>query len=285
VQIGRIAGFGALPLAMDDGRLSLTTTAPQAGEPMTDLLDALVVDDERPVLDELEFLLRRDLRIGDVHTAASGAAALRLLEAHRPDVVFIDVVMPMLSGLDLAHVLTRFKDPPKIVFVTAHDAHAVDAFELNAVDYLLKPVREERLSEAIRRVVESHADTEPSDDETIPVERGGVTRFIRRAEVRYVEAHGDYARLHTGDDSHLIRVPLTTLEEEWAEAGFVRIHRSLLVSTNHLLEVRNDSGSCSVVVDLGDGAAATLRVARRHTRELRDLLVRQAHPRHRTASP
>jgi DNA-binding LytR/AlgR family response regulator len=252
---------------------------------MTDLLDALVVDDERPVLDELDFLLRRDHRIGDVHTATSGASALRLLEAYRPDVVFLDVVMPALSGLDLAHVLTRFKDPPRIVFVTAHEAHAVDAFELNAVDYLLKPVREERLREAIRRVVESHADTEPGDEETIPVERGGVTRFIRRAEVRYVEAHGDYARLHTGAGSHLIRVPLTTLETEWADAGFVRIHRSLLVSTHHLLEVRNDSGSCSVVVDLGDGAAATLRVARRHTRELRDLLVRQSPPRHRTASP
>jgi DNA-binding LytR/AlgR family response regulator len=251
---------------------------------MTDLLDALVVDDERPVLDELDFLLRRDPRIGEVHTAISGAAALRLLEAYRPDVVFLDIVMPALSGLDLAHTLTRFRDPPKIVFVTAHDAHAVDAFDLNAVDYVLKPVREERLQEAIRRVVDARADsTEADGDETIPVERGGVTRFVRRSDVRYVEAHGDYARLHTGAGSHLIRVPLSTLEHEWSEAGFVRIHRSLLVSMQHLLEVRNDSGRCTVVVDLGGDASATLRVARRHTRELRDLLVRRAHPRPRTA--
>jgi DNA-binding LytR/AlgR family response regulator len=249
---------------------------------MTELLDALVVDDERPVLDELDFLLRRDPRIGEVHTAQSGPAALRLLETHRPDVVFLDVVMPALSGLDLAHVLTRFRDPPGIVFVTAHDAHAVDAFELNAIDYLLKPVREERLQEAVRRVVEARADLgEARADETIPVERGGVTRFVRRSDVRYVEAHGDYARLHTGSGSHLIRVPLSTLQQEWADAGFVRIHRSLLVSTQHLLEVHNDSGRCSVVVDLGNDDAATLRVARRHTRELRDLLLRQAHPGHR----
>jgi DNA-binding LytR/AlgR family response regulator len=252
---------------------------------MTDLLDALVVDDERPVLDELDFLLRRDPRIGKVATAVSGAAALRLLERQRPDVVFLDIVMPGLSGLDLAHVLARFRDPPKIVFVTAHDSHAVDAFELNAVDYLLKPVREERLDEAIRRVVDAHADAaDANDDETIPVERGGVTRFIRRSEVCYVEAHGDYARLHTGAGSHLIRVPLSTLEEAWEDAGFVRIHRSLLVSTHHLLEVRNDSGRCIVVVDLGSGMSATLRVARRHTRELRDLLVRHVHPGHRAAS-
>jgi DNA-binding LytR/AlgR family response regulator len=252
---------------------------------MPDLLDALVVDDERPVLDELDFLLRRDPRIGEVHTAASGAAALRLLETQRPDVIFLDIVMPTLSGLDLAHVVMRFRDPPKIVFVTAHDAHAVDAFELNAVDYLLKPVREERLREAIRRVVESRAETaESGDDETIPVERGGVTRFIRRSDVRYVEAHGDYARLHTSSGTHLIRVPLSSLETDWAEAGFVRIHRSLLVSTNHLLEVHNESGRCSVVVDLDGEESATLQVARRHTRELRDLLVRQAHPRHRASS-
>src|SRR5262245_55033012 len=252
---------------------------------MTDLLDALVVDDERPVLDELDFLLRRDPRIGKVATAVSGAAALRLLEKQRPDVVFLDIVMPGLSGLDLAHVLARFRDPPKIVFVTAHDSHAVDAFELNAVDYLLKPVREERLAEAIRRVVDAHTDpADATDDEMIPVERGGVTRFIRRSEVCYVEAHGDYARLHTSAGSHLIRVPLSTLEEAWEDAGFVRIHRSLHVSTHHLLEVRNDSGRCIVVVDLGSGMSATLRVARRHTRELRDLLVRHLHPRHRAAS-
>ena len=252
---------------------------------MTDLLDALVVDDERPVLDELDFLLQRDPRIGEVATTASGAGALRLLEKQRPDVVFLDVVMPGLSGLDLAHVLARFMEAPKIVFVTAYEGHAVDAFELNAVDYLLKPVREERLHEAVRRVVEAQADNgEASEDETIPVERGGVTRFVQRSEIRYVKAQGDYARLHTSAGSHLIRVPLSTLKEEWEEAGFVRIHRSLLVSTNHLLEVRNDSGRCFVVVDLGRGMSATLRVARRHTRELRDLLVRHAHRGQRAAS-
>jgi DNA-binding LytR/AlgR family response regulator len=253
---------------------------------MTDLLDALVVDDERPVLDELDFLLRRDPRIGAVATTTSGAGALRLLKKQRPDVVFLDIVMPGLSGLDLAHVLARFQEAPRIVFVTAYDCHAVDAFELNAVDYLLKPVREERLHEAIRRVVDARTDSGDGneDDETIPVERGGVTRFVQRSEVRYVEAQGDYARLHTGASSHLIRVPLSTLEEEWDEAGFVRIHRSLLVSTNHLLEVRNDSGRCIVVVDLGGGRSATLRVARRHTRDLRDLLVRHVHRRPGAAS-
>jgi DNA-binding LytR/AlgR family response regulator len=91
--------------------------------------------------------------------------------------------------------------------------------------------------------------------------------------VRFVEAHGDYARLHTADGSHLVRVPLSTLEERWSDAGFVRIHRSLLVSIRHVTEVRFDAGRCSVLV--GD---TRLQVSRRHTRELRDLLVRQSRP-------
>ncbi|MGH3659360.1 MAG: LytR/AlgR family response regulator transcription factor [Micromonosporaceae bacterium] len=239
-------------------------------------LNVLVVDDEQPARLELAYLLRQDDRIGEVRDASSGADALRTLEREPLDAIFLDIRMPGLSGLELARVLARFRAPPPVVFVTAYDGHAVDAFELNAVDYLLKPVREDRLAEAIRRVSDAiaseHPHAEPSD-ETIGVELGGVTRFVNRSAVRFVEAHGDYARLHTDQGSHLVRVPLTTLEERWADAGFVRIHRSLLVAIRHVTEVRFDAGRCSVLV-----AGVRLRVSRRHTRELRDLLVRQARP-------
>ena len=161
--------------------------------------------------------------------------------------------------------------------MTAHDEHAVEAFDLRAVDYLLKPVRPERLGEAVRRVLESlgaePAATEQSDHETIAVELGGVTRFINRGDVRFVEAQGDYARLHTADGSHLVRVPLTTLEQQWAAAGFVRIHRSHLVSLHHVDEMHVESGRWTV--RLGDDVLA---VSRRHSRELRDTLVRRARP-------
>lgn len=234
-------------------------------------LRVLVIDDERPALDELAFLLERDTRVAEVHATGSPTEGLRLLQQLEVDAVFLDVQMPGLTGIELAQVLSRFRTPPAAVFVTAHDQHAVDAFELNAVDYVLKPVREERLAEAVRRILAVVRPEQP--EEQVPVERGGVIRFVPVSQIRYVEAEGDYARLHTGEDSHLIRVPLTQLEQDWAAAGFVRIHRSILISTGFVDEVRLDGGRCSVVID-----GEELQVSRRHTRELRDLLVRNARP-------
>jgi DNA-binding LytR/AlgR family response regulator len=236
-------------------------------------LRVLVVDDEQPALDELSWLLQRDDRVGTVRTASSAAEALRVLQEHEVDAVFSDIRMPGLSGVELTHVLRRFRNPPLVVFVTAYEEHAVEAFELEVADYLLKPVRDSRLSEAVRRVLEAGAPTEDEPDDAIPVELGGVTRFVRRSEVRYVEAQGDYARLHTPAGNPLIRVPLTTLEEEWRPAGFVRIHRSHLVALAHVSKVRSDGGRVTVVVD-----GEELTVSRRHTRELRDLLVRHSRP-------
>ena len=244
-------------------------------------LRALVVDDERPALDELAYLLGRDERIGEIRTSSSATDALRLLQEWEVDVVFLDIQMPGLTGLELAQVLARFRTPPPIVFVTAHEGHAVNAFDLQAVDYVLKPVRADRLAEAVRRVVEGGERAARVADTQVAVERGGVTRFINRSEITHVEAHGDYARLHTPAGSHLVRTPLSTLEEEWAEAGFLRIHRSLLVSLAHVREVRMDAGRCTVLLDGLDDASSgdvELVVSRRHTRELRDLLLRRARP-------
>ncbi|PVG82408.1 DNA-binding response regulator [Nocardioides gansuensis] len=235
---------------------------------MTPPLKVLVIDDERPALDELAWLLGRDPRIGEVLTSDSATEALRVLQDLEVDAVFLDIQMPGLTGLELAQVLSRFKVPPPVVFVTAHEEHAVDAFDLRAVDYVLKPVRAERLAEAVRRLVDAGGAATASGDEQIPVERGGVTRFVSRSSITHVEAQGDYARLHTRGDSHLVRVPLSTLEEQWAAAGFVRIHRSSLVSLAHIDEVRMQGGKCTVVV-----AGEELDVSRRHTRQLRELLT------------
>jgi DNA-binding LytR/AlgR family response regulator len=239
-------------------------------------LRVLVADDEAPSREELAFLLERADGVDNVRTVASGAEVLKALEDEPVDALFLDIRMPGLDGLDVARVLARFRRPPQVVFVTAYEEHAVDAFDLRAVDYLLKPVREQRLAEAVRRVRDSMAAPtpgEPAADETIAVELGGVTRFINRSDVRFAEAHGDYARLHTADGSHLVRVPLTTLEEQWSAAGFVRIHRRYLVALAHIDEVAFDSGHGTVRV--GDDE---LSVSRRHLRDLRDTLVRRSRP-------
>lgn len=243
------------------------------------MLRVLAADDEAPALEELTYLLRRHPRVEQVRPARDAAEALRdlgrmIAEGDRVDAVFLDIGMPGLDGLDLTRLITRFADPPAVVFVTAHDEFAVSAFELGAVDYLLKPVDPGRLSETIRRVEEAvHRETpavEAAPDEMIPVELGGRTRLIPRAEVTHAEAHGDYVRLYTADAGYLVRIPLAALAERWRAAGFIRIHRSTLVAAGHISELRFDNGRA--VVQVGE---RSLAVSRRHTREVRDLLIRR----------
>jgi DNA-binding LytR/AlgR family response regulator len=235
-------------------------------------LRILIVDDERPVRDELAYLLERDDRIATVTTADSGTEALQLLREQEVDAVFLDVAMPGLSGLDLAAVLGRFRVPPRIVFVTAHAEHAVEAFDLHAVDYLLKPVRDERLREAVRRIADARS-TQPAGahqpEDAIAVELGGVTRLVPRSSVSFVEAQGDYSRLHTASGSHLVRLTISSLEERWGDTGFIRIHRSLLVALPHVEEIREEDGRVAVVV-----GGRELHVSRRHTPALREQLRR-----------
>ncbi|NHN56396.1 response regulator transcription factor [Calidifontibacter sp. DB0510] len=237
---------------------------------MTPRLRALVVDDEAPARSELAWLLQQHADIAEVATAASGAEALAMLESSPVDVVFSDIAMPGLDGMTLAKVLAKFAERPAIVFVTAYEEHAVDAFAVDAVDYLVKPVRPERVDDAVRRCLEGlrPATGETAEEERVAVELGGVTKFIPLSEIRYAQASGDYARLHTATSSHLIRVPLTTLEERWRSAGFERIHRSTLVSLKHVTQLRAEGGGLVALV--GD---TPLTVSRRHGRALRGRLL------------
>jgi DNA-binding LytR/AlgR family response regulator len=241
-------------------------------------LRVLAVDDEPPALDELAYLLRADPRVAGVLTASDATEALRVLRDADVDAVFLDIRMPGLDGMELARVLRRFARPPVIVFVTAYDDAAVDAFDLGVTDYVRKPVQAERLAEAVRRVVGTRvvpahpaAQALTEADPAIPVELAGTTRMLPRSAVRWVEAQGDYARLHTAEGSHLVRVALATLAERWADAGFVRIHRSYLVQLRLIAELRLVNSGYVVVVD-----GAELPVSRRHTRDLKDRLVRAA---------
>lgn len=261
-------------------------------------LVVLAVDDEMAGLDEMKYLLEHNPRVARVLTAFDAAEALRLIRSDDPelrgqsdhsvvDAVFADVSMPGLSGMELARVLTAFRNQPALVFITGHSENALEAFEVGALDYIMKPANAERVDRALKAIERTKASREvgagedkaalegpaqPQDDEVIPVELAGTTKLIPRKSVRWVEAQGDYARLHTTEGSHLVRIPLAQLEERWSDAGFIRIHRSYLVSLSLVTELRMSSSGYSVL--LGGGEPKELPVSRRHTRELKDRLVR-----------
>ncbi|WP_306319901.1 MULTISPECIES: LytTR family DNA-binding domain-containing protein [unclassified Streptomyces] len=244
------------------------------------MLRVLAVDDEEPALAELLYLLRADPRVHSAEGATDANEALRritrALEGGEGaiDVLFLDIHMAGLTGLDVARLLAGFAHPPLVVFVTAHEDFAVKAFDLKAVDYVLKPVRRERLAEAVRRVAERAASAAPPATvaDRIPVELGGVTRLVAVSDIVYAEAQGDYARLHTEDGtSHLVRIPLTTLEDRWQDLGFVRVHRSHLVALHRIDELRLDGAGMTIRI-----GTAEIAVSRRHASRVRELLMR--HP-------
>jgi DNA-binding LytR/AlgR family response regulator len=242
-------------------------------------LRVLAVDDVPPALDELCQLLRESPEVGEVVAATTAVDALRLIQAERFDAAFLDIAMPGLSGLELAALLGRLNEALPIVFVTAFDKHAVAAYGVGAVDYLLKPVDPERLAASLARVLrvlggrEGDRQGRPIDTmAALPVETAGRTYYVRRSEVQFVEAHGDYVRLHTRSGQHTVRMPIGRLEEYWESAGFVRVHRGFLLAMNAVRELRSDSaGGLLAHTDVGD-----VPVSRRHARDLKDRMLEAA---------
>jgi len=218
----------------------------------------LAVDDERPALDDLA----RELRAAGatVETAASGEDALQALTSAHYDAVFLDVRMPGLDGVELARVLRRFASPPALIFVSAYESAAVEAFELRALDYLLKPVSRARLEEALGRVVQR-----PPDMLAVDVPGGG-TRLVQRADIHYLQAHGDYVRVVCTDGRFLVRATLGEFERRWQEDGFHRVHRQYVVNLRRAVELRPQVNGTAVLV-VADGVE--LPIARREVAELR----------------
>ncbi|MCF6521573.1 LytTR family DNA-binding domain-containing protein [Streptomyces sp. JJ36] len=240
-------------------------------------LRVLVVEDEPSTREELAALLGGIPELAEVVSAESGEDAVRLLGTPAFDAVFLDISMPGLDGMDLARVLSRLSAPPAIVFVTASESHAIEAFGIGAVDYLLKPVRPERLAESVTRIVRQGrgaAEEEPPADglDVVQIEHSRRTVFVRRADVQFAEAQGDYVRLHTADGTHLIRMSLSYLEEVWAPAGFVRAHRGYLVAAGWVHDLRVTSSSGLVACT----PAGDVPVSRRHARALREQLMEAA---------
>jgi DNA-binding LytR/AlgR family response regulator len=239
-------------------------------------LRLLAVDDERPALEDLVRMLSALPRVASVRAASSAdEALLALSEAPGIDGVFLDVRMPGLDGVGLARVLRRFARTPALVFVSAYDEFAVDAFAVAALDFLVKPVARDRLAEAVERVARA-AGTEPElalDADMLAVDalRGGGTRLLARDSILYLQAHGDYVRVVSDDGRYLLRARLADLEERWMRHGFVRVHRAYVINLRRAVEVRPQLNGTAIVV-MRDGAE--LPIARRQVGELRRRLGR-----------
>jgi DNA-binding LytR/AlgR family response regulator len=243
---------------------------------MTAALKILAVDDERSQLQDLARLLRRSPIVDEVQLADDGHAALVKASAEPYDAIFLDVRMPDLDGLELARVLRRFATPPQLVFVTAHDTAAVDAFELQALDYLLKPVARRRVEEALERVAKAvssspsvNSDARPAGAESDVVAldnvRSGSTRLVPRSSILYAQSHGDFVRVVVEDGRYLMRSTLTDLEHRWEPHGFVRVHRQYVANLNKAVELRPQFGGTA---ELAFADGRTIPVARRHVAEL-----------------
>jgi two-component system response regulator LytT len=234
-------------------------------------LDVLVVDDEAPALGDLSRLLRSLPDIGEVFTAASAEEALRALAERPVEAVFLDVRMPGIDGLELARVLRRFEAPPSVVFVSAYETGAVGAFELKALDYLMKPVSSRRLAEAVDRVRDARgvARQPAADVVPLPTLRGG-TRLVPRESILFLQADGDYVRVICDKERFLVRGRVSDLGRRWREHGFVQVHRGYVANLRRAVEVRPRMNGTAVLA-FGDGRE--IPVARRKVAELRRELV------------
>ena len=245
-------------------------------------LSVLVADDEAPARQRIIDLLRRDSRVGAIIEASNGLSSVEIIHNHRPDLIFLDVQMPELTGLEVIAEIGA-GCMPLTVFVTAYDEHAIRAFEANALDYLLKPFSDERFEMTMARVsvrmdersvrefgrrILRMVSAAPAGDlplDRLVVKSGGSTRFVRVSDIDWIEAAGVYANLHIGGKEVLYRAALNELAEKLDPVRFVRIHRSAIVNIESILHLEPISHG-EFEVTLKDGSRS--RISRTYRRQL-----------------
>jgi two-component system LytT family response regulator len=226
-------------------------------------MKALVIDDERLARLELRRLLAAHPEVEIVGEARGGEEALALISKLGPDVIFLDIQMPGMSGFDL---LERLEDLPQVIFTTAYDEYALKAFEVNALDYLLKPVAPARLAAALARV---RPRTEPARLEQVFVRDGDRCWIVRLPDIFLLESEGNYTRVNFSSERPLIRRSLNALEEQLDPAMFFRAGRKEIVNLKWIQKV-DISVAGGLVVTLRGGR--TVEMSRRQSTKLREIL-------------
>lgn len=227
-------------------------------------LRVVVVDDETPARVRLKKFLAQEPDVEIVGECANGAEAVDSISQHQPDLVFLDMQMPQFNGLDVVRALPS-ECIPAIVFVTAHDRHAVEAFEVQALDYLLKPFTRSRLQEAVRRarrrlqappqIRANQLTTLARPAETVlpyinrfAVKNGSQTLFVKAQDVDYIEAAANYAVLCTPKGNYVLRETLRNLEASLSPALFLRISRSIIANLDRIKAIRSETAGEWLVI-------------------------------------
>ncbi len=230
-----------------------------APDPNVPQLRTLIVDDEPLAVERLQLISARQRNIQLVGTASDGQAALRLTEELSPDLILLDITMPKLDGMGVAKALTRSANKsspaPSIIFVTAHQEFAVEAFDLAAIDYVLKPVAKDRLDRAIARVIErrqlaaasdnpAHSDAGEEDEwaREFWVPHKSELKRIETGQIDRIEAERDYMRLHVGQRSYLMHQTIKALEARLDPDEFIRLHRSHIVRIDRIAGLKHEGG-------------------------------------------
>lgn len=231
------------------------------------MIHAVVADDEVLARQKLRQLLRDDRDIEIVGESATALETIELVRTASPDLLFLDIHMPGMDGFEVMGALAEQKEGqiPRVIFTTAYDQYAVRAFEVNAVDYLLKPFTAERLRTAVQRVREQTARQPEASggsgaspaassfytNRIIFKSRGRIL-FLPVSDIRWIGAEGNYVRLCVTNEMHLLRETMAHLEERLDPRGFLRVHRSFIVNLKYVKEVRKEtSGDSVVVMDTG----------------------------------
>jgi len=239
------------------------------------VLRTMIVDDEPLAIERMQVLCAELDQLAVIGTASDGEAALRLADKLRPDLMMLDMTMPGMDGLAVARQLGRRESPPAVIFVTAHEDFAVEAFDLEAVDYVLKPVAVERLERAIDRAIarRERATPAPSGDwltEFWVPHRSELLR-IEAAQVERIDAERDYVRLYVGERSYLLLQTIAGLEGKLDPSRFLRIHRSTILRRDRIRGLRHE-GLGVWCAELENGE--TLRIGRTYLRKVKAMAGR-----------
>lgn len=226
-------------------------------------MKTIIVDDEQPARDRIRRLLSHYNSICIVGEAANGQEALELVREQAPQLIFLDISMPVMNGVELAKILSQEFPQLKIIFTTAYDQYALEAFDVNATDYLLKPIRKERLHKALSKLIPSNV-----QQEHITIRERDVVKKVLLNDILYLQSDQKYVEIHLSEQVLLASESLKELENRFPHL-FLRIHRSTLVNRQHFYGIEQDDSRC---VALLRNSNSKPPISRRHQADARQFL-------------